>query len=368
MIIKSSRLQSRVGAKSTAAHVFEGPQNEEITVLRGSRHDLHDWVRDARKRKKEFAIRHWKLSPERDITPEQEAEAVAALAVEFGFDAERVVLIRHRKARHGGEASEFHLHLLVPEVNPLTGRTLSTKWDYARHEKVSRSLELAWGHRLVPGRFNAPVVAALEAEGRHVDASHVALGTASETRPESAYTSQLVQEVARKTKRTMAKIRDAVLDARALSGGDVSEFHRIMEQDGLRVVRGDKAARWVIEARAKGGDWTFAGALHRLAGMKAIEADQWMLGKLTTPHTPTRGCFLPEAGTTGRDYNDNDRPDTPEFRQEMARELLSRGIEVEDCPLDPREVAEITDRVSARGMAVEPNQSVGTRYGAGALA
>lgn len=33
-----------------------------------------------------------------------------------------------------------------------------------------------------------------------------------------------------------------------------------------------------------------------------------------------------------------------EFRQEMARELIARGIEVEDCPLDPREVQELRTR------------------------
>jgi hypothetical protein len=33
-----------------------------------------------------------------------------------------------------------------------------------------------------------------------------------------------------------------------------------------------------------------------------------------------------------------------EFRREMARELLSRGIEVEDCPLDPREVEQLRMR------------------------
>jgi hypothetical protein len=73
MIIKSSRLPARIGAKTTAQHVLRGEQNEEITLLRGSEQDLHDWVRDARKRKREFAVRHWKLSPERDITSEQEA-------------------------------------------------------------------------------------------------------------------------------------------------------------------------------------------------------------------------------------------------------------------------------------------------------
>jgi hypothetical protein len=141
MIIKSSRLPSRIGAKTTAQHVLRGPANEEISPLRGSEQDLHDWVRDARKRKKEFAIRHWKLSPEADITAEQETEALLAMAAEFEFDPERVVFIRHKKPRHGGEASEFHLHLLVPEVNPLTGKVLSTPWP------ISRALSLSlWPH------------------------------------------------------------------------------------------------------------------------------------------------------------------------------------------------------------------------------
>ena len=188
MIIKSSRLPSRIGAKTTAQHVLRGPANEEITLLRGAEQDLHDWVRDARNRGKEFAIRHWKLSPERDVSPEQEAEAVAALAAEFEFDPDRVVLIRHKKPRHGGEASEFHLHLLVPEIDPITGKVLGTKWDYARHEKVSRALEAAWGHDIVPGRFNGPVLNALAADGRADVADYLrAEGLQPQARAESAW-------------------------------------------------------------------------------------------------------------------------------------------------------------------------------------
>jgi len=283
LIIKSSRLPAAVGAKTTAQHVLRGPDNKQIELLRGSEDDLHDWVRDARRRRKEFAIRHWKLSPERDISEAQEGEMVAALAAEFGFDPERVVLIRHTKERHKGEASDKHFHLLVPEVDPVSGRTLSTRWDYARHEKVARALELSWGHRLVPGRFSQPVARALEAEGRALEGALVALGPGAEPRPESAYPPGLDQEVRRKAKRSMARVRDAVLDARALSGGDPQDFQRLLGEDGLRVVRGDKASRWVVQARAQDGGWTFAGALHRLARMTAQEADAWMRGIAPAP-------------------------------------------------------------------------------------
>lgn len=288
MITKGERLPSRVGAKTTAGHVFRGTQNEQITVLRGSEQDLFDWVRDARKRRKQYAVRHWKLSPEADISPEQELAALHLFAEEFRFDPERVVLLRHRKKRHNGAASEFHLHLLVPEVNAATGRVMSTTWDYARHEKLSRKLELAWGHDLVHGRFNAPVAHALEGEGRDLDAALVGgLARVGTTRPESQYPPGLDQEVRRKARRTMAQVRDSVLDARALSGGDADEFHRILEREGLRVAAGDKASRWVIEAQGPDGSWAFAGALHRLAGMKAAEADGWILGTAPVQAQPT---------------------------------------------------------------------------------
>jgi hypothetical protein len=48
-----------------------------------------------------------------------------------------------------------------------------------------------------------------------------------------------------------------------------------------------------------------------------------------------------------------------EFRQEMARELLSRGIEVEDCPLDPREVEQLRMR-AMEGTPPSPAPSPGT--------
>lgn len=325
MIIEASRRLASQGVGEVADHVLRGPANESISVLQGSEQALHDWVRDARTWRRRFAFRHFKISPSEDLTPEQEGEMLDELATEFAFDRDDALVVRHQKPRHNDAASEFHIHVLAPEVNPVNGRVLSSKWNYARHEKVARVLAARWGHRTVQGEFNKEVIAALRREGRDDDADLV-LGEGLDitAKPQAPYTSQLVQEVKRKTARTMAEIAEAVRDARMLSATP-NEFTDMLAEQGLRVAQGEKAARWVIEAQTVDGDWTFAGALHRITKRSTDETNRWMQGfnpaleqendeherhnegKLEDDglHRPARGARRPhDAQTDGQEGND----------------------------------------------------------------
>lgn len=282
MIIKSSRLPTREGARGTADHVLRGEANEEITLVHGSEQDLHDFVADARAARKPYSIRHWKLSPEQDITPAQEAEAVALVAQEFGFDPERVVVVRHRKRRSRRTASEYHLHLLVPEYDPVRRRVLATRWDRARHEKLSRLLEVAWGHAVVPGRFNAPVIAALSAEGRAVEAALLSLDLDGDDRPEATHPQHQVQELARRSSWTAGRITEAVRDARAMAATS-EEFRALLAEQGLRIAEGAKGGRWIVEAPTGDGGWLHGGAVHRLLKADLRGTDEWMRGLADRP-------------------------------------------------------------------------------------
>lgn len=278
MIIQSSRLSASKGATETADHVFRGEANEKITVLQGSEQDLHDMVRDARIWRRKFAIRHFKISPRENLTREQFDEAVNELAHEFAFDPSDAVIIGHKKKRHNETGFEFHTHVLVREVNPANGRVLSSRWSYARQEKVARVLEARWGHAIVQGQFNKQVIDALRAEGRDDDAALLlGEGLDVEALPQAAYPSGLVQEVKRRANRSMAEIAEAVRDARHLSNTP-TEFQDILAEQGLRVRAGDKTARWVVEIQTPEAEWTFAGALHRLLKSTTQDTDKWMGG------------------------------------------------------------------------------------------
>ena len=127
--------------------------------------DLEDARADALKLGREYAVRHWILSPSVEISDEQRAGAVARLAAEFGFDPERAVVWEHTKSRATPDGCNQHFHAMVPEVDPLSGGVMDVSLRLRPSEKLARSLELAWGHAIVPGSHTSAVVAALDREG-----------------------------------------------------------------------------------------------------------------------------------------------------------------------------------------------------------
>lgn len=276
MVIQRGRIQAAEGADETAAHVFRGKLNKAIVVLRGSEQDLHDWVGDARRWRRRFALRHFKLCPHEDVTLEQYAEAVAELGRELGFDPEDTVQVLHRKPRLAPEATDDHVHLYVREVDPANGRVLASRWDFARQEKVSRLLESRWGHAVVQGQHNYAVLATLRAEGRHEDADALlADGLDPDARPKAPYRTGDVQRVQRTTGKALPEVREAVRDARLLAN-DPGEFASLLQKQGLRVRRGDKDRRWVVEARRRDDGWEGMGSVSRLLGLGVEVTERWL--------------------------------------------------------------------------------------------
>lgn len=283
MNIKSSRLPASRGAQGTADHVLRGEANERIVLVQGSEQALHDMVADARAWRRRLAIRHFKVSPKEVPTRAQVHEAIGLLAEEFGFAAEDAVIVCHVKRRQDDAACPFHFHVLAPEVDPATGRVLSSRWSYARQEKVSRLLEVRWGHSVIQGAFNGAVLKALHAEGRYDDADLLmADGLEPELKAWSQYCDGLGQEVARKAGRGMPDIAQAVRDARILSDGPAA-FAACLAEHRLRVVPGQKKDRWAVEAEGPDGGWTFAGSLDRLLKVGVHDADGFMRSRMPHP-------------------------------------------------------------------------------------
>ena len=276
MIIQSSRVPASKDVTETGDHVFRGKANERIVVLQGAEQDLHDWVGDARRWRRKFGFRHFKISPREDCTREQFMEAVEALSAEFGFDPLACVVVGHVKPRQGGAASEFHLHVLVPEVNPVNGRVLSSRHSYPRQEKVARVLESRWGHAIVQGQHNHAVVATLRAEGRHEDADAVlADGLKPDALPQAPYRTADVQRVQRTTGKSLPEFKQAVRDARMLANNP-QEFALLLNEQGLRVRRGNKDRRWIIEAQRRDDGWEGMGSVNRLLGLRVAEVERWL--------------------------------------------------------------------------------------------
>ena len=167
MIIKRKRIKARGPAlQRTLRHLSDDEDNDAVELVRGNIRDLLDARDDALRFGREYAVRHWILSPQRFITLDQLNELVDRFSVEFGFDPSRVVIWRHTKGRAAAEsACHEHYHLCAPEVDPATGAVLSSSHDFARQSKIARAVEVAWGHAIIASPHTASIVAALEREG-----------------------------------------------------------------------------------------------------------------------------------------------------------------------------------------------------------
>lgn len=168
MIIKSSRVRTRGPAlKKLIAHLENADDNDEVVVLRGTAADLFDAREDARSFGREYCVRHWVVSPSRQVTFEKMLEAVDALAAEFGFDPARAFARGHKKAKAIEALFDGHLHILVPEVVDLvTGRVLSSSNDWLRDEKVAKILSHDWGEPFVESAKPAAILGALKCDDR----------------------------------------------------------------------------------------------------------------------------------------------------------------------------------------------------------
>lgn len=269
MIIAASRIATASGAGAVGSHVFTGPKNESIELVRGARADLDDMVSDAREHDAKYAIRHYKIAPAQATTRGQALGIVAALGQEFGFDPERAVVVEHEKPRAGGKGFDRHWHAMVPEVDPERGRVLDSHWMRARHEKVSRVAEFELGHDQVRGRWNKAVERALRADNRDELADRVA-SLAEGDRPREAFTAQR-QQAAERAGLSLPEAKAAVADAWQRADGGRS-FAVALAEHGLTVRRGERNCAWIVEGRDAEGGPVLVGAVHRLAGTKKGEA------------------------------------------------------------------------------------------------
>ena len=268
MIIKASRITTTSGAGKVASHVFHGGKNEEILTLQGSEAELFDAMADARAHGSKYALRHYKISPEKAMTGDDAKRIVADLGQEFGFNPNRATIIEHKKPRAGGQGFDRHWHAIVPEYDAVRSRVLDWKQSFARHEKIARIAEARLGHDIVAGRFNASVAHTLQAEGRHDLATKMALLAGREL-PNSAYTTTQHQQAGRKGLDLPA---DKLIIKSAWEQSDgMQAFRSALAEQGIDIRAGDKKGVWIAER-----DGELVGAVHRLVGIKAVEIDARM--------------------------------------------------------------------------------------------
>lgn len=299
MLIKSSRIRTSSGAGSLLRHLRNADDNEEVNAIQGTAQDMHDAVADAHRFGRTYCLRHWIIAPQLAIDADQFRQCAQAIADEFGFDIEAGFIVEHKKVRAIDGVADRHWHFVVPEVDPVSGRVLDTRNDYARHEKLGRLLEALFGHPMTAGPHDKAVIVALRAEGHDDVADCVArLGDGRE-RPAEAYTT-VQHQVAKRKGLDLPLLKGHVADAWRATGTGHDFVNRLAEH-GLVIAPGDKDGIWVVRAR----DGTFIGAAHRLARVRRAEFSNRM--ESIDDHTTAVGSSVDPQGysrTQETDGND----------------------------------------------------------------
>lgn len=245
MIVKSYHIPTSDSLSRTRAHLFRGEENEAVHVLRGTEADLQDFRQPALAVGCAYAIRHFILAPELELTELQYLAVVDDLAKEFGFDSALCVAILHRKPRRT-EASRSHLHVLVPEVDPVAGGVLSSSHDYLRHEWLSRQVEWRYGHPLREGAHLDAILRRLAAEGQ--DALYHALSAAfpRQNAPLAAYTGSVAAKAKRVLGFDVPALKHALREAWA-ADPTPEGLARWIAGEALVVRAGDQPKTLVVE-------------------------------------------------------------------------------------------------------------------------
>jgi len=238
IIIESTRIKTRSGPKRILNHLLDKHEdNESITLLKGNRGDLADAFSKAKDRTKpsKYALRHWVISSTETMNEEQIQETVKALSQEFGFDIDDSFLVKHEKERQGNVASRFHYHLCVPEILN-NNRVMSDKNNYARHEKICRTLETDFGFTHIVGKHNKAVQFAVE--DLRPDVSAIAEKLAEAPLPKAQYTSKAKAEAERKgiDIKNITRLAKNSIQENKSPGNIISQIHSL----GLSIQNGDR--------------------------------------------------------------------------------------------------------------------------------
>ncbi|KJE36641.1 hypothetical protein UF64_02880 [Thalassospira sp. HJ] len=263
MILNTTRIRTSGGFRNLKNHLLhKGLENERIELLAGWEGDFEKFHREAEFDGCKFSMRHISINAGRPMGNENEHRAVELILSEFNANERPYILVRHTKKLSDGSPNN-HLHLIVPER--FLGRTMDSKFFKVRNEKISRLLELEFGHQLTVGRHNRAVAQFLSSQG---DCSASLLHIAETPRPVASFGAAEHQELKRKGLHLPAlkqEVKQAFRDA-----SDISVFSEKLGEMNLVLRRGEKA--FVIEHE----NGTFVGACHRLLKIRKMEFDNLM--------------------------------------------------------------------------------------------
>lgn len=181
-----------------------------------------------------ITLTHFKISPSCPLNRRQLLRTIARIKRENGIARGHPMrLIEHEK----GDRPP-HFHLLFSAVDPVTGRVLSSKDNYARDELVSRRLEIAFGEVITPGPRVQRNAADLRARGLNREAQ-VLEGYAPVRNHRGD--SEIDRQQALRTKLSLAEFRARLLAA-VQKGIQSGSLPRALARHGFSVAIGNRKA------------------------------------------------------------------------------------------------------------------------------
>lgn len=281
MIIESSRmLASHSMIASSCHHVFEGKDNEAITILQGSDFDVKAMVGLARAFNSKYATRHIKINSYEAITDDQAKAFVDMYCHEFGASSKEAVIVRHDKPRADHKAYNHHYHIYLPEVmEDQEYKIMDSKFSKIREEKLARLAEIKFNHHPVVGKFNRSVVKQLRKEGLTNEADIVQANTPND-QPDATYTKKSYQ-MAKRQGISLNVIRDDMKALKKACGSFSQMVDRLLFIN-LEIQEGKKENTYILVTK---DNKRFVGSANRFFGMKKNEFNEayqsHLLGKDT---------------------------------------------------------------------------------------
>ena len=267
MLIKGEPVVASRAAAPLLRHLLHGEENDAVTVLQRTEDDYRCAFADARALDRNNSHRHFIISPAQETSRDDALMVLGLLGREFGFDPAVAFVVEHAKPRAVPTAFGTHWHALVPAQDPATGRTLSSKFSYLRHQKISCIAAHRLGHPFIALAHTTAVLDALESDG-HIDVAAAlrnSIDNKVPERPREAF-SRDVQQMAKRLGVNVPAARAAVRAAWETTS-DREALESALARSQLRIRPGDKPETFIVDTL----EGVFCGAAHRLARVRRTD-------------------------------------------------------------------------------------------------
>lgn len=308
MIVKESRIRTKSGAGALSRHVLHGAKNEAIRVLAGSDWLMRDHIREARRERLTYGLRHIAFNPDKAMSDNQLSDFACRLCEELHADPEHLTLVIHQKD------GSTHGHLILPEWQG--NHVLESRFTWMRLEKVARLEETRLGHALVPGRHDKAIAKALRREGYHQAAEQVTalIPVSDSAKPCAAYTSQ-ARRITERQGLDLPAMKKLVSALWSQSDG-LKSFRAALAEHGLTIREGDRADKRPGAHIIEDQDGKLIGSFTRLTKVKMAEFRKLLAEEqqptIRKPETDIKSSRLPIRRTTPDFYEEYPIPKGPD--------------------------------------------------------